>query len=83
LYAIPFELGRLGVLLVTAAGWYGVSQFFTYSSPWLTLCVRTGFVLLFPAVLFCCRFFRAGELEFVTQLFSRTQRTPEKACVQA
>jgi O-antigen/teichoic acid export membrane protein len=83
LYPISFELGRLAVLLVTACVWYGVSQMLWYSSPWLTLSARTAFVLLFPAVLFCVRFFREGELEFVMKLFSRAQPNAEQTCVGA
>jgi len=83
LYPIPFELGRLGILLVTACVWYCLSQILSYPSPWLTLTARTAFVLLFPAVLFCARFFREGELEFVMQFFSRPQPKPEQTCVRA
>ena len=83
LYPIPFEIGRLSILLVSAGAWYGLSQLFTYSSPWLTLCARTGFVLLFPLALFCIRFYRDGESEFVTQYLRKDPEKAEHSCIEA
>jgi len=83
LYPIPFEIGRLSILLVCACGWYALCQFFAYPSAWWTLCARTGFVLLFPLALFCIRFYRDGEVEFVSQYLRRDPDKAKHSCVQA
>jgi O-antigen/teichoic acid export membrane protein len=83
LYPIPFEIGRLSILLVCAGGWYALSQLLAYPSALLTLCARTGFVLLFPLALFCVRFYRDGELEFFTQYWRKDPDEAEQSCIQA
>ena len=83
LYPIPFEIGRLSILLVCAGGWYALSQLFTFPSAWLTLCARAGFVLLFPIALFCIRFYRDGELEFFSQYLRKDPYKTEHSCAQA
>jgi O-antigen/teichoic acid export membrane protein len=82
LYPIPFEIGRLTTLFVMAGAWYALSQFASFSSPWLTLCVRSFFVLLFPAALYGFRFYREGELEFVSQLLRKRSEQTEQSLVQ-
>lgn len=65
LYPIPFEIKRIATLFVTAFILYIISQTINLSTPYLTLIGRTGFVALFPFVLFLVGFYTKGELEFV------------------
>jgi O-antigen/teichoic acid export membrane protein len=71
LYPLPFEVGRIATLFVVAGGLFAASQLIGFGSPWLTLLARTAFVSLFPVVLYGCRFFREGELEFAGQAVQR------------
>jgi len=71
LFPIPFELGRLTTLFVTAFALYCISQTIRFSSVYLTFFVQIGFVSLFPFVLLVIKFYRSGELEFMRKVFSK------------
>jgi O-antigen/teichoic acid export membrane protein len=65
LYPIPFELGRLTLMLLSAGAVFAGSQFISLGSPWLTMLGRAGCVCLFPLALAVVGFYREGELEFL------------------
>jgi len=77
LYPIPFELGRMAIMFITAIFLYFVSQTVSFSSPYLTFLGRVGLVALFPLVLFAVRFYTEGEVEFIGQMFRKGRKTAE------
>jgi O-antigen/teichoic acid export membrane protein len=77
LYPIPFELGRIALMFITAFVLYVTSQALVFSSPYVTFLVRTSFVGLFPFVLFILRFYKEGELEFVGHFIRKGHKITE------
>jgi O-antigen/teichoic acid export membrane protein len=65
LYPIPFELGRLALMLLAALEVFAVSQLLNFGSPWVTLLARSACVCTFPLALAIVGFYRDGELEFL------------------
>lgn len=82
LYPIPFELGRMGIMFITAIVLYLISQMIRFPSPYLTFLARTGLVALFPLVLFAVRFYTEGEFEFIGQMFRKGRKTAEVLWLQ-
>ncbi len=74
LYYIPYELGRIAIILITSTTLYVVSQMISFSSPYLTFFSRVGIASLFPCVLFILGFYHEGEVEFIKQLFKIGRR---------
>jgi O-antigen/teichoic acid export membrane protein len=70
LYYLPFEIGRISQLLLSAAALYGLSQMIEFSSPWTTLAARTALVPLFPVALLVTGFYREGEREFLARFLA-------------
>lgn len=60
-YALPFELGRLSAIGLSAVGLYWVSQLVVLSSPLLTGFLRAGIAGMLPLVLLAGGFLHAGE----------------------
>ncbi len=77
LYPIPFELGRIALMFITAFVLYVASQALVFSSPYVTFLVRTSFVGLYPFVLFILRFYKEGELEFVGHFIRKGHKVTE------
>jgi O-antigen/teichoic acid export membrane protein len=67
LYPLPFELGRLAKLLITALVVYALTQEIAFQSAWATLIARMAMVGLFPISLVAVGFYREGELEFISR----------------
>ena len=82
LLPIPFELGRMAKMFVTAIVLYLISQTIIFSSPYLTFLARTGFVALFPGVLYVVRFYTEGELKFIGQTLQRGRKSVETFYLQ-
>jgi O-antigen/teichoic acid export membrane protein len=79
LYHIPFEMGRIAIMLITACALYAGTQLITLSSPWTTLLARMVLVTAFPLALYFARFYHEGELEFAFSLLRRRRKLAEGA----
>ncbi len=73
IYAIPFELYRIVLLVATASGLYFLSQFITLSSVYATLVARLTIAMCFPIALLGVGFYYREELRFFAQLLRRGQ----------
>ena len=73
LHYIPFELGRMAVMLVVAVIMYIVSQLINTGSPYYDLVLRTGFAMTFPLVLLLIGFYKAGEVRFARDVMRKGQ----------
>jgi O-antigen/teichoic acid export membrane protein len=82
LYFIPFELGRMGIMFITAIVLYLISQMISFPSPYLAFFARTGIAALFPLVLFGMRFYTEGEVEFIGQTLRKGRKTAEVLWLQ-
>jgi len=82
LYPIPFELGRMAMMFITAIILYFISQTFSFSSSYLTFIARTGLVALFPFVLLLFGFYHEGEVEFAGQVLKNGRKTAETFFLQ-
>lgn len=74
LYPIPYELGRLGAMLIVALALYLISQLVLFDSPYLTTVFRTAIVATFPLILMIVGFFHIGERHFILKAIRRNGR---------
>jgi O-antigen/teichoic acid export membrane protein len=66
-YPIPYELGRLAILLSVAMALYFASQMISLHSPYANFIARTAFVGTFPLILYGSGFFHKGERQFIQE----------------
>ncbi len=64
-YPIPYELKRIAVMLVIAAGMYGISLLFNSWYLFPRLAVKSILIGAYPFILYLFRFYNTGELEAI------------------
>jgi len=62
-YPIPYEMKRIAMMLVVAAGLYGISVIFNSWSLVPRLAIKSVLIISYPFVLFLFRFYEPVELE--------------------
>lgn len=68
LFPIPFEIGRISIMIVVAVALYGVSQYINFASPWYSFLARTMVAAFFPLTLFLVGFYKKEELVFFSSI---------------
>jgi O-antigen/teichoic acid export membrane protein len=61
-YPIPYELKRIAIMLIIAAGLYGISVFINSWELWPRLAVKLILICSYPFVLHLFRFYETAEL---------------------
>jgi O-antigen/teichoic acid export membrane protein len=70
-FRLPYEYGRLGMLLVSAAAIFLATQAMALPATAAGTAARVALWLLFPLVLFFLGFFRSGEREVLRRVIQR------------
>jgi O-antigen/teichoic acid export membrane protein len=61
-YRIPYEQGKLGLMIAVAAILIVISQFFNNYSLMVRILVKTSLICIFPVILYFFRFYEAAEI---------------------
>jgi len=64
-YPIPYELKRIAVMLIVAAGIYGISLIFNNLEVFPRLVIKSSLVVLYPFVLFMFGFYNEVEIKSI------------------
>jgi O-antigen/teichoic acid export membrane protein len=63
-YPIPYELPKIGLMIVAACLLYTVAlSFDLYINHWLAICLKLLLIILFPIILFYLNFYEPVEIE--------------------
>jgi O-antigen/teichoic acid export membrane protein len=76
-FPIPYEMKRIAMMLLTAAGIYGISVLFNAWNLVPRLAAKSILILSFPFVLYLLRFYEALELETMKHGWSKWRNPAE------
>jgi O-antigen/teichoic acid export membrane protein len=76
-FPIPYEMKRIAMMLLTAAGIYGISVLFNAWNLVPRLAAKSILILSFPFVLYLLRFYEALELETMKYGWSKWRNPAE------
>jgi O-antigen/teichoic acid export membrane protein len=79
LYYIPYQIGRLVKMTVTAAALYAVASFVNPSNVWVSIVVKFLIAVSFPFILYLLRFFTHEEIQKLGVLRTRVAETVRNA----
>jgi O-antigen/teichoic acid export membrane protein len=71
LYRIPYELGRIGLILLISFIVYFITQKVSFESPYLTFLARMIIVSPFPFIFLLLRFYTDGERRFAWEFVQK------------